>query len=335
MKWAIIGCGVIGERRGKNLPEGVSLCAVFDPDFKKATALAETLKTVAAKSLQEVFEKYQPNAVIIAAINSVLVPTAQAALDHNCHILVEKPAARSAAELRSLKNPKNKIIKVGFNHRFHPAYEELLSEIENRKDDPIMFIRAQYGNGARLGFEKEWRAKVELSGGGEMLDQGVHVLDLASVLIPDLKVVAAYTKTHFWDMEVDDNAWAILSGPKGATFTFHVSSSEWKNEFRFEVYTRQRKYQWLGLGRSYGEEKLIVHTMTPEMGPPKTEQKTYPGEDQSWLKENTNFRDSILGTKTAWGNHADAVNCLSLVEKIYESSKKLSPTEHQHPKWWT
>lgn len=200
-----------------------------------------------------------------------------------------------------------------------------------------MFVRAQYGNGARLGFDREWRSKVELSGGGELLDQGVHVIDLASVILPDLKVVQGFSRTHYWDMPVDDNTWGILTNPHGSTFTFHVSSSEWKNEFRFEVYTRTRKYQWLGLGRSYGPEKLFIHKMKAEMGPPESEERSYPTEDNSWLLENTNFLEAIQGKCEINGGYKEALHTLKMVEDIYSSSLKIqSPLtgREQHPKWW-
>jgi predicted dehydrogenase len=164
---------------------------------------------------------------------------------------------------------------------------------------------------------------------------GVHVLDLASVLVPDFEVVQGYTRTHFWQMEVDDNAWAILNSPKtGATYTFHVSSSEWKNEFRFEVYTRERKYQWLGLGRSYGAERLFIHKMKPEMGPPESEEIAFPPEDFSWLKENENFLSAIEKKAAVDGGLEDAIRSLSLVEDIYRSSREVNPPGRPHPRWW-
>ena len=334
MKWGVLGCGVIGDRRSAQLPVGAKLVACFDVNAERAASLAAKHGAVAKASLESFLATPDLEAVIIAAINSELTNLANAALAKGLHILVEKPAARSADELLDIKNPFGRVVKIGFNHRFHPAFEKLKAETASRPNDPIMFVRAQYGNGARLGFEREWRASAELGGGGELLDQGVHVLDLAGVLIPDLKVVSGFVKTHYWDMSVDDNAWAILSSPKtGATFSMHVSSSEWKNEFRFEVYTRSRKYQWLGLGRSYGAETLLIHTMSKEMGPPQTEEIRFAPEDQSWLRENENFQQAILERKAVNGGYDDAVRTLRLVEAIYRSSRALQP-ETNHPQWW-
>jgi predicted dehydrogenase len=333
MNWGLIGCGVIGERRVAALPEGVRLTRCFDPNEARAQKIAGMTGAQICRSEDEVLNPQEISAVVIAAINSALVPVIQKAIAKSIHVLVEKPAARSHAELAQVRSSSAKI-KIGFNHRFHPAFEDLVREIQSRPEDPIMFVRAQYGNGARLGFEREWRSKVELSGGGELLDQGVHVLDLASVLMPGLQVVSGYTKTHYWQMPVDDNAWAILADKNGATFTFHVSSSEWKNEFRFEVYTRQRKYQWLGLGRSYGPEKLIIYKMKPEMGPPEVEERNYPGDDLSWKKENTNFLRAIEKNQAINGGYEDALNCLKLVEDIYVKSSQIQGPTPNHPQWW-
>lgn len=332
MNWGMIGCGVIGERRAAALPAGVQLVSCFDPNPARAQKISEITGAQIRQNEDEVLNSNEISAVVIAAINSALVPIIQKAVSRGIHVLVEKPAARSYSELSQIPST-SALIKIGFNHRFHPAFEDLVSEIKNRPHDPIMFIRAQYGNGARLGFDKEWRSKVELSGGGELLDQGVHVLDLASVLMPELKVMSGYCKTHYWDMPVDDNAWAILSDKNGATFSFHVSSTEWKNEFRFEVYTRERKYQWLGLGRSYGPERLLIYKMKAEMGPPDFEERNYPGDDLSWKKENTNFLKAIQKEEPVNGGYQDALQCLKLVEDIYQKSQALQPQQN-HPQWW-
>jgi predicted dehydrogenase len=329
----LIGCGVIGERRAQALPQSAKLIGCFDTNPERSHKIATQYGCESFSSAEALLSAPGLKAVVIAAVNSALVPIMKQAAARGIHILVEKPAARSYQELLSLNPPASLVVKIGFNHRFHPAFIDLQNEIKENPDDPIMFIRAQYGNGARVGFEKEWRSQVPVSGGGELLDQGVHVLDLASCLLPDLQVQAGYCRSHFWDAPVDDNTWAILSTPRGATFSMHVSSSEWKNEFRFEVYTKKKKYQWLGLGRSYGPEKLIVHAMKPEMGPPETTEKTYPPEDHSWLLENQNFLDAIRDQAQINGGYKDGLRSLALVEKIYQSSLNIQG-EKGHPQWW-
>lgn len=331
MKWIVVGAGVIGERRAMALPESCQIAGVVDTNLQKAEALAKKISCPASSDLSSILKEIRPEAAIIATINSALVDCSQKCLDSGVHILIEKPAARSYQDLKRLKNSKGLVIKIGFNHRFHPAYTDLCAELKNSAD-PIMYIRARYGNGARVGFEHEWRARVETSGGGELLDQGVHVIDLASHLLGNLDVQTGYCKTHYWPMEVDDNAWGILANHKGQTFSFHVSSSEWKNEFQFDVYTRQKKYTWAGLGRSYGTETLTIYKMKPEMGPPDIEKRDYPGDDLSWRKENENFLAAIQKKETCFGGLEDALHCLKMVEKTYLASKKLQG-DQKHPQW--
>lgn len=118
----------------------------------------------------------------------------------------------------------------------------------------------------------------------------------------------------------------------------HVSSTEWKNEFQFDVYTRLRKYVWSGLGRSYGPETLTIYKMKPEMGPPDIEKREYSPEDRSWFDENTNLVDALKGTAKINGGLDDALESLRLVEQIYLSSQSLNQKnspDRVHPLWWT
>jgi predicted dehydrogenase len=335
MKWAVVGCGVIGERRASALPKGSSLVACFDTNQERSKAFSAKTGAVVKSSLDELL-KSEADIVIVSTINAALAPTLQLALRSGKAVLVEKPGARGIDELVAVDNSGNIPVKVGFNHRFHPAYADLLKELQsNSKDDPVMYIRARYGNGARLGFDREWRSKVELSGGGELLDQGVHVLDLALQIIPELKVTGALVRTQYWDMNVDDNAWALLSSPMGQSFSMHVSSSEWKNEFQFDVYTRRCRYTWRGLGRSYGPETLAIYRMKPEMGPPDEEIRQYSAQDNSWLEENAHFEKALNEKSTPWGNLEDAKKCLTLVESIYKTSHEQQGFSEDHPQWWS
>ncbi len=333
---AAVGCGTIGRRRCEALPPGTELVACFDTDASKAEAFAKDFGCQSFTSLEALIASSGCDAVFVATINSALAPTVKACLAASLHVLVEKPGACSFDELSNVTVPDGMILKLGFNHRFHPAFQKLHAELTKQGEDPILHMRARYGNGARVGFDREWRAKVELSGGGELLDQGVHVLDLASVLLPGLEVSSSISDTIFWDMEVDDNTWALLTTPERQVFSLHVSSTEWKNEFSFEVYTRKRKYVWSGLGRSYGVETLTIYTMKPEMGPPDVEKFEFNGPDTSWLLENENFVQAIRKDASVFGGYEDARRVLKLVGEIYrysENSRRKHSASAAHPKW--
>jgi len=184
-----------------------------------------------------------------------------------------------------------------------------------------MFLRARYGHGGRLGYETEWRADPAVAGGGELLDQGAHLLDLSHWLLGPLPLHEALVRTNFWDMEVEDNAVVVLADPddrRGPWCTFHVSWSEWKNEFSLEVYCRRAKLQVAGRGGSYGAQALRIFRMKPELGPPDVDELHYEGGDESWAAEWAHFRQAIVsGSTVVLGNLASARYALAIVTEAY------------------
>ncbi|MCL2449613.1 MAG: Gfo/Idh/MocA family oxidoreductase, partial [Polyangiaceae bacterium] len=213
-------------------------------------------------------------------------------------------------------------VRVGYNHRFHPAALKAREILDGVRDDPRMFVRARYGHGGRIGYDREWRAVPELSGGGELIDQGVHLIDLARWLMGvELTGVHAEVRTFFWQMPVDDNAFLTLTSDSGNVAHLHASCTEWKNLFSFEIYTRMHKLHLEGLGGSYGVERLYHYKMRPEMGPPDTMIYEYPGADTSWALEWAAFEAAIDGSgeRTA-ATLADAAAALRIVDRAYGRS---------------
>jgi predicted dehydrogenase len=185
---------------------------------------------------------------------------------------------------------------------------------------PIMFLRGRYGHGGRIGYEKEWRANPTISGGGELIDQGVHLIDLASIFLKDFKKIEGHVHTYYWNMPVDDNAFLSLRDSNNVTAWLHVSCTEWKNTFSFEVYGKCGKLHWEGLGGSYGTEKLTYYKMLPEMGPPETIIYEFPREDQSWKIEMDEFFEDILLNRTPIPGIKEAINNLAVVDKLYQNT---------------
>ncbi|MBA3938130.1 MAG: Gfo/Idh/MocA family oxidoreductase, partial [Planctomycetes bacterium] len=209
-----------------------------------------------------------------------------------------------------------------FNHRYHPALLKAQELVAAGALGELMFCRARYGHGGRLGYEKEWRADPALSGGGELIDQGVHLIDLARLLLgEEFTSVQGHAQTCYWDMPVDDNAFLLLRTARGQTASLHASCSEWKNLFSFELYGRTGKLDITGLGGSYGVERLTWYRMLPEMGPPDTQAWEYPRGDRSWALEFADFLDDIrLGREPRPGLR-DAQAALTIVARIYELSR--------------
>ena len=280
--------------------------------------LAQTGRAVA--DFREAVAAPEVDAVIVATINSELAPISAAAIQAGKHVLVEKPAGVSVKqidELISLAKKHKVCVRVGFNHRYHAAFLKAREIFESGVMGEMMFIRARYGHGGRVGYDKEWRAHPKLSGGGELIDQGIHLIDLAGWFLGDFKKVNGHADTYFWKMPVDDNAFLDLRTAKNQTAWLHVSCTEWKNLFSFEIYGRNTKLHIEGLGGSYGVEKLFHYQMKPEMGIPDTKVYEFPGADQSWKIELAEFSEDIQLKRAPVPGLKEAKAALEVVENIY------------------
>jgi predicted dehydrogenase len=277
-----------------------------------------------AVDLDQILKDPDINIVIVSTTNDHLSRLSIMAANAKKHVLVEKPAGRNVKEITAIADAARKngvIVKVGFNHRFHPALLKAKEIVASGILGDLMFLRGRYGHGGRLGYEKEWRANPEMSGGGELIDQGVHLIDLSRMFLGDFTRVEGYAGTYFWDMRVDDNAFMQLRTKDDRVAWLHVSCTEWKNMFSFEIYGKYGKLQIDGLGGSYGTEKLTCYKMLPQMGPPETEVWEYPSPDRSWELEFKDFINAIEKKRQPEGNIMDAIKALEIVKKIYEVSK--------------
>ena len=320
---AIIGCGLIGRKRLAALPAG-AFAAACDLEIGRAEQLVASARTgYATDDAARIFADPAIDAVIVCTLNAALAPLALAAIRAGKHVLVEKPGAISteqADELIDAARAAGVRVRVGFNHRFHPALLQARSLYESGALGPLMFVRGRYGHGGRVGYDREWRADPTLSGGGELIDQGVHLIDLAGWFLGDFARIEGHASTSFWDMPVDDNAFLNLRTAAGQTAWLHVSCTEWKNLFSLEIYGRTGKLHVEGLGGSYGVERLTFHRMLPEMGPPETTAWEYPRGDDSWRLEIAEFFTDIRTGREPQPGLREARAALAVVERIHAAS---------------
>ena len=169
---------------------------------------------------------------------------------------------------------------------------------------------------------EEWRADPTVAGGGELLDQGVHLIDLARWFAGDFVSVQGHVATYFWDMPVEDNGFLALRTARDQLAWLHASCTEWKNLFSFELFGRDGKLQIDGLGGSYGVERLAFYRMLPQMGPPETTIWEYPGEDRSWHDELRHFAECVKGHTAPLGGLDDALAALRAVGAAYRQSAR-------------
>ena len=276
-------------------------------------------------SYEDVVTKTSIDLVIIATVNKFLTPICVAALNDKKHVLAEKPLGRDPPEsIQMLKaaEENNVLLKVGFNHRYHPAYRKLVELYQADGIGEIFYIRSCYGHGGRPGYEVEWRGDKELAGGGELLDQGIHIIDLARNLIGDFVEVFGYAQRYFWEIDpLEDNGFALLKNAKGQVLSMHASWTQWKNLFRFEVFGQKGYLIIDGLGGSYGTETLRCGVRRPESGPPDEIVYHFDDTGESWNMEWRDFITAITTGSTYQATGFDGYQAVRTVHAIYESSK--------------
>jgi predicted dehydrogenase len=318
---AIVGAGLIGRKRASSLDPRQRLAVVVDTDLDRAHSLAAEYGAAFGAKVEEGLAMLPPGSlVVVATTHAHLAEVARNSVEAGHHVLIEKPGARSAAELRPVASRAREFgltARVGYNHRFHDGLLRLHDAVTGPGSEPVRVVRARYGHGGRPGYEKEWRASKRLSGGGELLDQGSHLLDLTRYLAGGINEVATHLDTLFWDMEVEDNAFITGRLPSGGRAWLHASWSEWKNLFSVEVFCRTVKYEVEGLGGSYGPEVFREARMLQGFGPPQVTAIQFPPGDNSWRSEMTDVESAIRGETGRGATVDDALSVLELVDGAY------------------
>lgn len=322
MKIGIIGCGLIGRKRAQSICQPNELIMVCDTNLESAAGLSRDFGNIEyTDDYQKLIEKKDIELVIVAVPNFLAARIVLSAVSNGKHVIVEKPGAIASSELlpimEAIKDTDIKV-KVGFNHRYHPAMLKAKELLTREEVGEIMFIRARYGHGGRVGYDKEWRADPRISGGGETIDQGVHLIDLSRWYMGEFSEINGFADTYFWNMPVDDNGFISLRKEDGRAAWLQVSCTEWKNMFSFEIYCKNAKLEISGLGGSYGVERLSYYQMLPQMGPPDTTIFEYPRGDNSWKMELDDMISAIQNkTPITMGDVKDAYEALRIVEAIY------------------
>jgi predicted dehydrogenase len=326
MRVGIVGAGLQAHRRGSvllNFPE-TKLVVVSAVQKDHAAPLASRLRCEAAEGWESVVERDDLDALIVATPPHLHAPVSIAAMRNGKHVLCEKPLARTIEEAEVMvatARETGRVLKCGFNHRHHPAVQQARRWFEEgRTGDPI-FIRARYGIGGRPGYEREWRANPEVVSGGQLMEQGIHVVDLARWFLGEFAQVIAFVETAFWNIKpLEDNAFAIFRTATGATASVHSSLTQWKNLFSFELYGRDGYIATKGLGGSYGTEKASIGKR--DFAAPFTEEVVeFRGEDRSWHDEWQEFAAAVKERREPLGTAVDGLEAMRLVFAAYESAR--------------
>jgi predicted dehydrogenase len=324
MRTGIIGAGLQGGRRARAVREaGDELVIVADINYSRAQSLADAMKCRATDKWESAATGEGIDVVIISTPPHLHELMAATALRHGKQVLCEKPLARNVEEARHMvtaARDNNVRLKCGFNHRHHPGIMRAREWFESGHIGEIISIRCRYGIGGRPGYEKDWRMNPEVSGGGQLMDQGMHVVDLGRWFLGDFTRICGLTATSFWDIApLEDNAFVLLQTDKGQTVQFHVSWTEWKNRFSFEICGTDGYITVEGLGGSYGTERAVLGKRA-FLDPFREETVEFRGEDRSWLAEWQEFTAAIAEDREPLGNGHDGLEALKVIQTIYESA---------------
>jgi predicted dehydrogenase len=277
----------------------------------------------ATTNWEDVVAREDIDATIVCTPPHLHAVMCTAALRQAKHVLCEKPLARSPEEAETIvavAQENGVKLKCGFNLRHHPGIHQSWSWFDEGIIGEPIFIRCRYGIGGRPNYDREWRMKPEISGGGQLMDQGMHALDLARYFLGDFNQVFGFVQTGFWDVApVEDNAFVLLRTAKGQIASIHVSWTEWKNLFSFEVFGKDGYIKVEGLGGSYGTQKATLGKRA-FLKPFKEEVVEFRGNDQSWREEWGEFMTAIREDREPLGNGYDGLEALRLAHAVYESA---------------
>ena len=328
---ALVGAGRAGSHRAAAVAvdEASRLVAVCDVDETSARRLAAEHGALAHGDWRALAADDGIDLVVVSTPHHLLAEISVAALEAGRHVLCEKPLGRNAGEVEEVAaaaREHGRVLRAGYNHRFHPAVEGARRAAAEGSLGPLMFMRGRYGHGGRPGYDREWRSDATVSGGGELLDQGAHLVDLFLwILGCDFETVSAEAVTAFWDMPVEDNAFALMRTTAGQIASLHVSWTQWKNLFSLEVFGRDGYAVAEGLGGSYGEERLVLGRRSPEGGAPKERLRRFPGPDRSWSREWKAFVDAVEGRPAPGADGEEALRTMRHLGRIYAGAREGTP----------
>ena len=273
------------------------------------------------------------DAIIVCTYNNVAPDIVCAALDKSLHVFCEKPPGRSVADIERIvqvkQTAKDRVLKYGFNHRFHYSVMEAKALIDSGRFGSVLCARGTYGKAGGLGFEKNWRLNKELAGGGILLDQGIHMLDLMRYLVGEFTQVKSFVENLYWQVPLEDNAFAIMKTASGKVAMVHSSATQWKHKFSLDIFMEDGYLAINGIltsTRSYGDESITFakkqfENETYAFGRPR-EETIYFDHDDSWKLEIIEFFDCISGKiDEPQGNAQDALQVMKLVETIYQEGR--------------
>ena len=325
LRVGIAGYGVVGKRRRQFIDQhpGLTTVAVCDRTFAEEGAFADGVRYY--RDHQRLLE--EPLDLLFVCMTNDIAPDATiAGLERGLHVFCEKPPGRDLSDVLRVieterKHPKLKL-KYGFNHRYHDSVRDALRIIRGQELGDIINLRGVYGKSAIITFQQtDWRSKRALAGGGVLLDQGIHMLDMMRLFAGDFVEIHSFVSNSYWHHDVEDNAYALMRTANGVVAMLHSSATQWRHRFHLEIQLTEGLMILSGIlsgSKSYGAETITVaYKSQDDAGDPREVTTRY-NQDNSWRDEIAEFHDCIVNDKpVVEGSSAEALKTMRLVYQIY------------------
>lgn len=327
MKVAIIGTGLQAERRAGPLLHSAQDTLAFVASAQEARArnFAQRHSCAIWGSWRDAVARKDIDAVVICTTPESHAEIAIAALGSGKHVLCEKPLARTLAEAEAMvaaAAAAGRILKCGFNHRHHPALAQAKAVADSGALGRLIVGRCRYGICGRPDYDREWRANPQQAAGGQLMELGIHVVDLFRWFFGDVDEVACMTGAQFFPIApLDDNGMALLRTRSGAICSLHSSLTQWKNLFSFEVIGQEGYLSVEGLGASYGTPNLVVGRRDHD-APFQHTQTEFRGADRSWQLEWEEFASAVQEGRAPIGDGVDGLEALRVVLTAYAAAEQ-------------
>lgn len=327
---AIVGAGNIGNIRARTIAASGSgsVRAVADADFIRARTLGEQYSAEPSSDWREIITRPDVDAVVVSTPTKFHAQIAVEALAAGKHVLCEKPLARTTEESRKIVEAASEakcVLKTGFNYRKMAHTRKALELLKAGAIGPIYFLRSRYGHGGRPGYEKHWCTDADLSGGGVLQEQGIHIVDLIRLFMGEPSRVLAQMPRYFWPFaDVEDNCFCLFETPVGQVAQMHVSWTQWRNILEVEIFGKDGYLRLDGRGGHYGPQRLTWGKRQVNHGRPDEETFSFAEEDDSWSYEweefvelvhrrNGNGEDKLVAT--------EGLRTQQLVDAAYRSAQ--------------
>lgn len=335
LKVGIAGFGVVGRRRKE--------CVDRHPNLRVVAVCDRTLDGDGSLSGDvHYYRDYRQllgedlNILIVCLTNDIAAEVTIAGLEAGLHVFCEKPPGRNVADIARVieherRHPKLKLM-YGFNHRYHDSVQDALKILRSGELGRVINMRGIYGKAKLVTFsQSDWRTKREIAGGGVLLDQGIHMVDLMRLFGGDFTEVHSFVSNNHWGYDVEDNAYALMRTADGVVGMLNSSATQWRHRFHLDINLQRGSLILGGIlsgTKSYGAETLTVVRADPDndAGDPK-EQVTRYNRDPSWDEEIAAFAASIRNDQPVQnGTSEDALRTMQLVFGIYYADPQWRST---------